>query len=152
MKLKKNVMNYNPIGGIDMAKVDSIIFCLRTINMGEQGVSANIILSTITPEYVPGLFSFSVIISLLDLDSCGEHTCSIELKDPDDMVVASIENQPLPVLPPEISNLPIEYQGINIAVDWNNVNFRTSGLYTTVVLYDECEIGRKQIYVKGKNE
>lgn len=135
-----------------MARVDNIIFCLRTINMGEQGVSANTILSAITPEYVPGLFSFSIIITLLDLDSTREHVFSIEFIDPMGENVVSIDNQPLPLLPTNLSNLPSEYQGINIAMDWNNVNLRVSGLYTVRILYDGTEIGNRQIYVKGKNE
>lgn len=135
-----------------MAKLENIIFCLRTINMGEQGVTANVVLSAITPEYVPGLFSFSIIVSLLDLDATAEHVFSIEFVDPAGMEVVKIENQQLPIMPDTGSNLPNEYQGINIAMDWNNVNFRISGLYTIKVFYDGVEIGSKEIYVKGKNE
>ena len=120
--------------------------------MGEQGVSANSILSALNPEYVPGLFSFSIIVSLLDLDSSGEHYFSIEFTDPNNEDAIKIENQPLPVLMGTMSNLPNEYQGINIVMDWNNVNLKVSGLYTLKFKYDGNEIGCKQIYVKGKNE
>lgn len=135
-----------------MAKVDNIIFCLRTINMGEQGVSANSILCALNPEYVPGLFSFSVIVSLLDLDSSREHYFSIEFIDSNSEDVIRIENQPLPIFVGEMSNIPNEYQGINISMDWNNVNLKVSGLYTFKFKYDGNVIGCKQIYVKGKNE
>ena len=135
-----------------MVKLNNIIFCLRTINMGEQGVTANTILSAITPEYIPGLFSFSVIISLLDLDCDGEHCFSVEFIAPNGETVINIPNQPMPKLDLDGGNLPNEYKGINIAMEWNNVNLKTSGLYTLNIAYDGENIGTKSIYVKGKNE
>lgn len=135
-----------------MARVHDIIFCMRTLNAGE-GVTLNTVLSAITPEYVPGLFSFSIFISLLDISNEGEHTFSIEFIAPNGEKVVEIENQVLPI---EIldgnGNLPNEYKGINIAMDWNNVNFKCDGLYTIKVYYDRSEAGEKKIYVKGKNE
>lgn len=135
-----------------MAKVNNIIFCLRTINMGEQGVSANTVLNAITPEYIPGLFSFSVIISLLDLDYSSEHSFSVKFIDPNGENAINIENQTVPKVALDGGNLPNKYKGINIAMEWNNVNFKTSGLYTIKILYDGIEIGDKSIYVQGKNE
>lgn len=135
-----------------MARVDNIIFCLRAINSGEQGVSASIILNAITPEYIPGLFTFSVIISLLDIERGGEHNISIAFIDPDGGKVVDIENQPLPVVMLNEGNLPDQYKGINIVMDWNNIDLKVSGLYTIEILYDGIKIGGKSIYVKGKNE
>ncbi len=135
-----------------MAKVDNIIFCLRTTNSEEQGVSANTVLSAITPEYIPGLFSFSVIVCLLDLDYNAEHFFSVEFVDPTGEKVVNIENQVMPRLQLYEGNVPNEYKGINIAMEWNNVNLKVSGLYTIRFLYDGLEIGTKKIYVKGKNE
>lgn len=135
-----------------MAKVDNIIFCLRAINTDERGVSANVILSAITPEYIPGQFSFSVIISLLDLDYSSEHFFSIEFEDPNGDKVIEIPNHPLPREVLNEGNLPNQYKGINIAMDWNNVNLITSGLHVMKFFYDGTEIANKSIFVKGKNE
>ena len=44
-----------------MANVFDIIFCLKATNFEEQGVCATTILTALTPEYIPGLFTFSVI-------------------------------------------------------------------------------------------
>lgn len=134
-----------------MAKVDNILFCLKSVSAGNQGVSANVILSAITPEYIPGLFSFSVIVSLLDLDCNGMHTFSVEFVDPNGNKIVNIDKQQLPIKEEE-SNLPNEYKGINIAMDWNNVVFKTSGLYSIVIYYDDEKIASKTIYAKGKNE
>lgn len=135
-----------------MARVDNIIFCLKAIPMGQQGLNANNILNAINPEYIPGLFSFSVIVCMLDVDSEGDHYFSVEFFDTNNERVVSIENQIVPHIPQVTSNLPNEYKGINIAMDWTNVDFKCSGIYTIVIKYDNCEIGHKEIYVKGKNE
>ena len=50
------------------------------------------------------------------------------------------------------SNLPAEYKGLTIAMDWNNVNFKCSGLYKIQIIIDESIVKEKEIFVKGKNE
>lgn len=42
--------------------------------------------------------------------------------------------------------------GINISSVWQNVVFKKSGMYKTVVTVDETECGTYKIFVKGKNE
>ena len=51
-----------------MAKVSDVIFCLRAVNIDGEGTCAQGILTTLTPEYIPGLFSFAVVITLLDIE------------------------------------------------------------------------------------
>lgn len=135
-----------------MARVDNIIFCLKIHNLEDQGVNAVTVLSAITPEFIPGQFSFAVIISLLDLDYETNHVFSVEFLAPDGEKIINIENQPLPNQPIGDSNLPNEYKGINIAMEWANVKLLSSGLYTLKFLYDGNEIKEKGIYIKGKNE
>ena len=135
-----------------MTKVDNIIFCLRTANSENHSVNISKILSALTPEYIPGLFSFSIFFTLLDLDYSREHSLSVCFTDPDGIDVVKIENQTIPANMHHTSNLPNEYSGIHIVMDWNNVNLKSSGLYTIKIIYDENEIGSKSIYVKGKNE
>lgn len=133
-----------------MAKLTDLIFCLRASNVQGEGVSADNILSAITPEYIPGLFTFSVIAIILDIDLSKKHKLLIDFCDPEESIVAHVEGE-LPEVETE-SNLPEEYKGVNIALDWNNVNFKRSGLYKITVSIDESIIGEKFIYVKGKNE
>ena len=52
----------------------------------------------------------------------------------------------------KIGNLPEQYQGINIVMDWNNVNLKVSGKYTIKVTMDEKFLEEKTIFVKGRNE
>lgn len=133
-----------------MAKVSDIIFCLRATNIEGEGASAHTILSVITPEYVPGLFSFSVIVNLLDIDLRETHHFNISFESPSDEPILNI-NGDLPIID-ECTNLPQEYRGITMAMDWNNVNFKSSGLYVFKFFVDGELVKKKEIFVKGKNE
>lgn len=132
-----------------MPIVNDIIFCLNASNFPGQGVCANTILTTMTPEYIPGLFTFSVVVTILDVDTTKEHELNISFSSPSEVLgelkgaLPSIEDH---------SNLPKEYKGINLTIDWNNMNFKESGAYTISVLLDNVKIGEKSIYVKGKNQ
>ena len=133
-----------------MAKISDVIFCLRATNIEGEGATAHTILSVIAPEYVPGLFSFSVIINLLDVDLKQAHQFNINFESPSNEVVLTINGE-LPTIDTS-TNLPQEYQGITIAMDWNNVNFKTSGLYSLKFFVDGEFVNSKEIFVKGKNE
>lgn len=133
-----------------MARISDVIFCLNASNTESGGVSANTILNVITPEYIPGLFTFSVIILFLDIDTETEQRFLIEFISPNGEEVLRIEDI-IPVLQNE-SNLPCEYKGINLAMDWNNVNFKVSGEYTIKISINGELLKEKNIFVKGKNE
>ena len=133
-----------------MARISDVIFCLNASNTENGGVSANTILNVITPEYIPGLFTFSVIILILDIDPGIEQRLLIEFISPNGEEVIRIEDV-IPVLPHD-SNLPCEYKGINIAMDWNNVNLKVSGQYLIKISVNGELLKEKSIFVKGKNE
>lgn len=133
-----------------MAKVSDIIFCLRATNTEGTGASASTILTALTPEYIPGLFTFSVIITVLDITPGEGHTITIDFLDPSKENVVHIESD-VPQIEDD-SNLPQEYKGLNMAMDWNNVNLKMSGLYNIRVSFDGAVIQEKSIFVKGKNE
>ena len=130
-----------------MAKIYDIIFCLNATNFPGQGACANTILSAITPEYIPGLFTFSVVMTITDL--LAEHSIEIDFASENDQVV-HLEGS-IPSIP-DNSNLPNEHKGINLTLDWNNINFKEAGLYTLTVKVDGEFIGSKSIFVKGKNQ
>lgn len=50
------------------------------------------------------------------------------------------------------NNLPVDQIGINISTVWQNVTFKESGIYKTIVTVDDVEYGTYEIFVKGKNE
>ena len=135
-----------------MANVSDVIFCLRATNDEEQGASATTILTALNPEYIPGLFTFSVIITLLDIDTSMEHRLTVDFMGPHEENVVHIDSE-LPVINNnKESNLPQQYKGLNVAMDWNNVNLKVSGEYTIIIAVDGSLLKEKNIYVKGKNE
>lgn len=132
-----------------MAKISNFIYCLNSItNENEANIQG--VLSAITPEYIPGTFSFSVFCSILDLNN-GNHTIKMQFKNPDDEILVNIEGM-IPYEKQGNSNLPQEHAGINISSVWQNVVFKNSGLYKTIVIVDDIECGTYEIFVKGKNE
>ena len=131
-------------------KISNIIFCGNAINVEGEGVKAEHIFSSLTPNYIPGLFSFSVIAIILGIDSNVEHDILIEFCSPEDekLVVVCGKSPKLE----NTTNLPAEHKGLNIATNWQDVNFKTSGLYTLKITVDKEYVGAKEIYVKGLNE
>lgn len=133
-----------------MARVNDIIFCLRAINIDGQGISANNILTALNPEYIPGLFTFSIIITVVGIDKNLEHHIGINFLEPSGIQLA-VFNAPVPRVE-DPSNIPEEYKGINLSLDLNNVDLKTEGLYELQVEFDGQIIAKKTIYVKGKNQ
>ena len=65
-----------------MADLTNFIYCINaeripSKNGKTDSVNAIGVLSSLTPEFVPGTFSFSVIFSVLDIDISGNNTVQI---------------------------------------------------------------------------
>ena len=126
------------------------MYCLN-INTVEGRTDIVGLLNAMTPEYIPGLFSFSISFALLNITE-GEHSLIVKFKDPDKEVIAGIDNAMVSYKKDENSNLPDAQMGINVAAGLQNVNFKKSGLYSTEVILDGTSIGEYYIFAKGKNE
>ncbi len=133
-----------------MAEIKNFLYCLN-VNAMEERTDIVGLLSVINPEYIPGLFSFSINFSLLNIAE-GEHSVNIRFKDPDKEVIAEIKNAIVSYIKDESSNLPDDQIGINVAAGLQNVNFKKSGLYSTEVILDGTSMGEYYIFAKGKNE
>ena len=133
-------------------RASDFIFCLKATNFNEEGPCAKTILSFLNPEYVPGLFSFSVIIILLGVDPTSTHDLEVVFYDPNQEVVAQLLTELPTVKEREENGIPAEFTGVNVAIDFSNVNFRRSGLYQMKVKFDHSEVAEKSIFVRGKNE
>lgn len=117
-----------------MAKIKNFVYCLN-INTVEGRTDIVGILNAMTPEYIPGLFSFSIGFSLLDITE-GEHSLVVKFRNPDKEVIAGIDNAIVQYKKDENSNLPDEEVGINVAAGMQNVNFKKAGLYSTEVIVE----------------
>lgn len=130
-------------------RVSNFIYCLNAVT---SDVEANAfgVLSAITPDFVPGSYSFSVLCSILGLED-GNHNIKMQFIAPDGEILVSIDG----IIPYERrtdSNLPAEQAGINISSSWQNVTFKQAGMYKTIVTVDNYKCGMYEIFVKGKNE
>lgn len=137
-------------GDENMPSIKNFLFCLNTNNANGTN-NVNGILCAITPEYVPGLYSFGVNFAILDLAE-GTHSLHLEFKDSDGASIASIGDTPLHYTKNCNSNLPSQYVGVNVAANLQNVNIKHSGKYSMEVILDGAPLGAYEIYVKGKNE
>lgn len=133
-----------------MAEIKNFLYCLN-INTSEGRTDIVGLLNAMTPEYIPGLFSFSINFTLSNITE-GEHTLIIKFRDPDKEEITSIDNAIISFKKDENSNLPDEQMGVNVAAGLQNVNFKKSGLYSTEVILDGTNIGEYYIFAKGKNE
>lgn len=133
-----------------MAEIKNFVYCLN-INTVEGRTDIVGLLNAMTPEYIPGLFSFSISFALLNITE-GEHSLIVKFRDPDKEVIAGIDNAMVSYKKDESSNLPDAQMGINVAAGLQNVNFKKSGLYSTEVILDGTSIGEYYIFAKGKNE
>ncbi len=130
-----------------MTRISDIIFCLNASGNQERGMCANGILTSITPEQLPGQFSFAVIVTFLGLDASKPHRIKVELFNESE-ITASIEGA-MPIVKDKTC-LPADYKGLNLKMDWNRVKFETGGEYTLTVAVDGVMLGEKKIFVMAK--
>ena len=133
-----------------MAEIKNFIYCLN-VNTVDGRTDVVGVLNAMTPEYIPGLFSFSISFVLLNISE-GEHSLIVKFKNSDNEVIAGIDNAMIVYKKDENSNLPDEQMGINVAAGLQNVDFKKSGMYSTEILLDGISVGEYFIFVKGKNE
>ena len=127
-----------------MANIKNFIYCLNVNSVDGRTDVVGIL-------NIPGLFSFSVCFSLLDITE-GEHLLDLKFKDSDKNIIAGIDNAIITYKKDSNSNLPDEYMGVNVAAGLQNVELKKSGLYSTEVVLDGKTVGEYYIFAKGKNE
>lgn len=140
-----------------MAKLANFIYCINAervpANDGSgDSINAMGVMSALTPEFVPGTFSFSIIFSVLDVDVSGNNTIQIVFSkdgENNDLINSGIITIP-PMPDVDEVGLPNEYKGLNMSMDFRNVIFETEGLYNTSVLFNGKLLAINPIYVKGK--
>ena len=140
-----------------MASLTNFVYCLnaeRKPPMQGEGDSINAIgiLSVMTPEFVPGTFSFSIIFSVLGVDTTKANELRVVFKDDSqNKILVNTENISVPSMPNKDDiQLPAECVGYNLSMDFRNVVFESNGYYTTEIYLNNESIGSRSIYVKGR--
>ena len=106
----------------NMPSIKNFLFCLNTNNSNGTN-NVNGILCAITPEYVPGLYSFGVNFAILDLAE-GTHSICLNFKDSEGTCIASIGETSLNYTKDANDNLPNQYTGVNVAANLQNVDIQ----------------------------
>ena len=140
-----------------MVRLANFIYCInaeRTATDDGNGGNINAmgIMAAITPEFVPGTFSFSIIFSVLGVDTTENNTVQVIFKkdsEENSLVDTGIITVP-PISDQNLTGIPDEYKGMNMSMDLRNVIFESEGVYTTKVIFNGIELENKPIYVKGK--
>lgn len=139
-----------------MANLSNFIYCLgaervQAADLKGDSINALGILAAITPEFVPGTFSFSIIFTILDVDTTQSNKIQIIFADDGENIIVDSGEILLPTLSDTSSvNLPQEYKGLNMCMDFRNVIFEKEGIYNTQILFNGSSLGGKSIYVKGR--
>lgn len=142
-----------------MANLTNFIYCLNAEQKppteGQGGsINAMGVLSVMTPEFVPGTFSFSIIFSVLGVKVEENNSLRVVFKNKDQN--KSLIDTGDVNFPQQMKNekndldLPPECLGYNLNMDFRNIVFEENGYYTTEVYLNGNLIGSQSIYVKGK--
>lgn len=137
-----------------MAKVSNIIFCediQEQITATGKKIQVVAPLQFFTPAYIPGMYSFSVLIGLMDYDPKVDHTLKLNFKlNEADKFIMETEEIPIPAEDnAENTNKP---SGMMCNMDMRNVILEKSGEYVFNVYFDGELIETKMINAVVVNE
>lgn len=136
-----------------MPTINNFIYCQkaeRSLDGDNQVVTAVNIFMTLTPPFIPGAFSFSILFSINGIDLTKNVVVRIEFLDPDGKELANTGDIQFPPAPKmEGPELPDEVKGLMMSLDLQNIVFEKEGYYESVVYCDGQKLPGQKIYVKG---
>ena len=144
-----------------MANLKSFIYCANAeraqiktpSGMVAESLNAIGIITTITPEFIPSTFSFAIVFSILEIDITKEHVIRVIFSNNEGDIIADTNDIKLPEDKSENKlELPPEFVGLNLSLDFRNVVFEKEGTYNTEVYFDGGSLGKNSIYVKSKRK
>lgn len=131
-----------------MAKITTFLYCDSIENiMTPSGPKLTISnpLQVFTPAFIPGNFSFGILLGIIDFDTNLKHTFRLLFKHTDSQEVVfdtgiiefPIQNK---------SKLPKHLDGTMVNLDLRNVVIKDQGEYFTEVIFDDEKIGEYPIW------
>lgn len=138
-----------------MTSLKSFIYCEGIdTNLTPNGPKPSLVspLATLTPMFIPSMYSFSIFMSIQhDELNCNNSFRIVFRKKDSDLAIVDSGNQILPTLNIE-SDLPKEARGFMINMDLKNVVIKEEGMHTCDVYINNNLIGSSEIYAKaGEN-
>ncbi len=136
-----------------MACLKSFLYC-EGVNMEitPNGPKPHLVgpLITLSPMFIPGMFSFSIFMHIGEEDIKGMKTFRVVFKKKDSIeAIVDTGNQNLQSPEEKEITLPEEARGFMINMDFRNVVIKEEGLYVSEVYYNDEKIGESIIYAKA---
>jgi hypothetical protein len=133
-----------------MAKLVSFVVCESINNMptANMGVVPNVVAPQIAirPQYIPGNFSFGMVVGIAGIDLHVTNRMKFTIKDPAGTVLQDSGENELPIAPKD-TVLPEKYQGFMMCMDIRNLAIPCEGEYVfSFYLNGEC-VGTQNIPV-----
>jgi hypothetical protein len=137
-----------------MPKITTFFFCEEAQPNNQTGkLNVSGPLHVFTPAFVPGMFSFSVVIGIMGIDlTQRSHKLRIIMTGPNKELDPVINTQDIDMFKQDgevVYSLPPEYRGLFINIDFRNVVFREEGLYNTEIYLDGELLGNSEVPVIG---
>ena len=129
-----------------MAKLHMLTYCESTDVNNNKTIINNPLMS-LNLKYIPGIFSFSISVGIIDVDLEKTHTFRAVVKN--SMTGEEVMSTPEFKVDgtDKDSKLPKELRGIILNVGFMNAEFTEEGQYITEVIFDGVNIGGNPIQV-----
>lgn len=136
-----------------MDKITYFLICDTTNNapmpggMGLNVVNPQLLLM---PTYVPGNFSFAIVIGVQDIDTSSPARVKFELLSPGNKLIYKSLEMDLPGV--DMNNVPSKYKGILMSFELRNVPIDEEGAYVLKLFINDQEVGQREIpiFKRGK--
>jgi hypothetical protein len=136
-----------------MAKITNFAYCENTQNeMTPSGPKLHLVgpMQVMLPMFIPGMFTFSIFIAIMDLDIEIQHNIKFIFRGPDSGEPPIFDTGEI-TLPGQIPvlNLPEDMRNLMLGLEFTNVVFRKEGIYSTDIFFDGELLGNYPIKAKG---
>lgn len=140
-----------------MERLNSFVYCLNADRIvlrdgKEEGINAMRVLSTLTPEFMPSTFSFSIVFSVLGVDLTKENKIQVIFKkmDGEPLLDTGTIDLPSNIVEKDAKKIPGDYVGFDLSMDFRNVIFESEGVYCTEIYLNGGLLDSKDIYVRSR--
>ena len=141
-----------------MPKVSMFVYAEGSqINVNPQGEQQILIINpqlVFTPMFVPGQFSFSINLGIMEIDLDVEHVVRLIFWGPNDKTKSladTADTVRIPIQKDNPKKLPPDMRGLMLNMDFKNVILAENGTYLTEVYIDNVKFEEFPIKVKGQN-
>ncbi len=102
------------------------------------------------PEFIPGQFSFSVVINIINIDPTAGHMFRYVLSGPDKAIIVDTKDVPAQGTKSD-TKLPPELEGVSVSLDFRNVSINQEGAYESEIFINGSSLGKYPIhFVRAK--